>query len=123
MNRGDLHMGKNLYTAKQFINAIPGSGGIIATIAKRVGCDWHTAKKYITQYATVKQAYEDECEEINDMVVSVILKSIKEGNTQDAKWWASRKRKAEFGDSIDVTSGGQPIYRVSWDDEVTDNSD
>ena len=106
-------MGKPLYTAKQFINAIPGSGGIISTIAKRVGCDWHTAKKYITEYVTVNQAYEDECEEINDMVVSVILKSIKEGNTQDAKWWASRKRKAEFGDAVDVTSGGKPLT-IKW---------
>jgi hypothetical protein len=113
-------MGKELYTAKQFIDAIPGTGGIIATIAKRVGCDWHTAKKYITDYTTVHQAYEDECEEVNDMVVSVILKSIKEGNTQDAKWWASRKRKAEFGDAIDVTSGGKPLY-VEWDEHVSDD--
>jgi hypothetical protein len=68
----------------------------------------------------VHQAYEDECEEVNDMVVSVILKSIKEGNTQDAKWWASRKRKAEFGDAIDVTSGGKPLY-VEWDEHVSDD--
>jgi hypothetical protein len=113
-------MGKELYTAKQFIDAIPGTGGIIATIAKRVGCTWHTAKKYIDEYATVQQAYEDECEEVNDMVVSVILKSIKEGNTQDAKWWASRKRKAEFGDAIDVTSGGKPLY-LDWEEHAGDD--
>jgi hypothetical protein len=112
--------GADQYKASDFIKVIPGSGGIIATIAKRVGCSWHTAKKYITDYATVQQAYEDECEEINDMVVSVILKSIKEGNTQDAKWWASRKRKAEFGDAIDVTSGGKPLY-VEWDEHVSDD--
>lgn len=106
-------MGKELYKAQQFIDAIPGSGGIIATIAKRVGCTWHTAKKYIDEYTTIQQAYEDECEEVNDMVVSVILKSIKEGNTQDAKWWAARKRKQEFGDAVDVTSGGKPLT-IKW---------
>ena len=113
--------GKDQYRASDFIKAIPGSGGIITTIAKRVGCNWHTAKKYIEDYPTVQQAYEDECEEVNDLVVSVILKSIKDGNTQDAKWWASRKRKGEFGEAIDITSGGQPIYRMNWDDD--DNSD
>lgn len=47
-------MGKNLYTAAQFIEAIPGTGGIISAIAKRVGCDWITAKKYITELITKK---------------------------------------------------------------------
>ena len=41
------------YTAKQFIEAIPGSGGIVSTIARRVGCNWYTAKKYIDNYPTV----------------------------------------------------------------------
>jgi hypothetical protein len=110
-------MGRTLYTANQFIEAIQGSGGIITTISERVGCDWHTAQKWIKDYPTVAQAYEDECQRINDMAQSVLMKSIKEGNTQDAKWWLAKKRKAEFGDSVDVTSGGAAIslIRVSWD--------
>ena len=110
-------MGKELYTAKQFIDAIPGSGGIVTTVAKRVGCSWQTAKKYIDTYPTIKQAYQDECEEINDMVVSVILKAIRDGDIATAKWWASRKRKQEFGDAIDVTSGGKSLI-VEWDDNA-----
>jgi hypothetical protein len=56
------------------------------------------------------------------MVVSVILKAIKDGDTASAKWWASRKRKAEFGDALDVTTGGMPIYRVNWDEVDGSNS-
>jgi hypothetical protein len=108
-------MGKELYTAKQFIDAIPGTGGIIATIAKRVGCTWHTAKKYIEDYVTVQQAYQDECEAVNDMVVSTILTAIKDGDVASAKWWAARKRKGEFGDALDITSGGGKII-VSVED-------
>jgi len=33
-------MTRAVYTAEQFIKAIPGSGGIISTIARRVGCGW-----------------------------------------------------------------------------------
>jgi hypothetical protein len=112
--------GKTIYTAEQFVKAIKGSGGIISTIAERVGCDWHTAKKWIETYPTVAQAYEDECQRINDMAVSVLMKSIKDGNTQDAKWWLARKRKTEFGEALDITSGGKPIVLVNWDEPTAD---
>ena len=45
MPNGNGHNGT--YTAAQFIAAIPGTGGIITKIAEKVGCAWHTAKKYI----------------------------------------------------------------------------
>lgn len=91
-------MGKNLYTAAQFIQAIPGSGGIISTIAKRVGCEWSTARKYINDMPTVKQAYDDECEAVSDLAESVLITNIKNGDSSDAKWWLSRKRKDEFSE-------------------------
>ena len=37
----------NTYKTQQFLDAIPGTGGIITAIAKRLGCSWHTAKKRI----------------------------------------------------------------------------
>lgn len=97
------------YKTTDFIAVIPGTGGIIATIAERVGCDWHTAKKYISNYATVQQAYQDECERISDMATSAVLKAIRDGDVPTAKWWLSKKRKGEFGDAVDVTSGSKPI--------------
>jgi hypothetical protein len=115
MSKGKQH------TAEQFIKAIPGSGAIKSTIAKRVGCTWETVQKYINTYPSVAAAYKDESEAVNDLAQSTILKSIQDGNTQDAKWWLSKKRKSEFGEAIDVTSGGQPIQFI----EVTgdDSSD
>ena len=95
-------MSRQTFTTGQFIQAIDGSGGIISTIAAKVGCSWATAQKWIKEYPTVVQAYEDECQRINDMAQSVLMKSIKDGNTQDAKWWLSKKRKVEFGDALDV---------------------
>jgi hypothetical protein len=105
-------MGKTRYNVIQFIDAIKGSGGIISTIAKRIGCDWHTAAKWIAEYPTVGKAYQDECERVNDMAVGILLKSIEGGNTQDAKWWLARKRKQEFGDAVDVTSAGEALKIV-----------
>ncbi len=113
-------MGRSLFTAKQFVDAIPGTGGIIDTIAKRVGCDWHTAKKYIEGYQTIRDAYDDECERVADMAVTVIIKAIKEGDTATAKWYLTKKRKPEFGDAIDVTTAGHAIT-VNWDE--SENND
>ncbi len=100
-------MGKELYTAKQFIDAIPGTGGIVSTIAKRVGCTWHTAQKYISEYATIQQAYQDECEAVSDMAESILITSMKEGNSQDAKWWLSRIRAGKFAEKKDINLSNQ----------------
>ena len=75
--------GSNQYKAQQFIDKIPGTGGIITTIAARVGCSWHTAKKYIEKFPTIKRAYNDEVEAMLDMAEGALLAAIKEGD-----WWA-----------------------------------
>ena len=123
-------MGSNQYTAAQFIDAIPGSGGIVSTIARRVGCEWHTARKYIDEHPTVKQAYDNEREVLLDLSESVIVTSIKDGNTQDAKWLLSRMGKQRgYGDAVALTGkdGGPIVVKgyttVSPDDWPTDKDD
>jgi hypothetical protein len=103
-------MSKRRYKAQDFIDAIPGSGGIIATIAKRVECDWTTAKIWITEKPTVAQAYADECEAVSDMAESVLLKRIQEGDDATAKWWLSRIRRGKFSERTEVTGAdGGPV--------------
>lgn len=77
------------YTEKKVLAAIKGSGGIITTISNRLGCEWHTAKKLVNRWESTKQAYKDERETILDMSESTLLKSIKDGDTQSAKWMLS----------------------------------
>lgn len=102
--------GANQFTAKQFTDAIPGTGGIIAAIAKRVGCDWHTAKKYIDTLPTVKQAYDDECSSIDDMAESTVIRAIKDGDVGAAKWWLEKRRRDRFANTVEVTgANGGPL--------------
>ena len=108
------------YTAAQFIEAIPGSGGIISTIAARVGCAWHTAKKYITTYPTIQRAYDDECEKITDLAESTLIKSIRDGDVASAKWWLTRKGKERgFVQRQEITGAdGGPVI-LTWPDGST----
>jgi len=109
-------MGKELYSTTQFIEAIKGSGGIVTTIAHRVGCTWHTAKKYIDTHPTVAKAYLDEQESILDMAEGVVFKNIRDGDTQDAKWYLSKKGKHRgYGEAIQHE--GEVKLNVVYDNE------
>ena len=79
------------YTAQQFINAIPGSGGIVTLISDRIGCSWNTARKYIDTHPSVRAAYNAECDKVLDAAESVILGKIKEKDEQTAKWYLIMK--------------------------------
>ena len=123
-------MGKELYTAKQFIDAIPGTGGIVSTIADRVGCKWHTAKKYIKEYPTIEEAYNEEIERVIDLAEGVLIQNIqiaarqaKSGHnvdTSDVKWFLSRKAKSRgYVERQEVTGadGKDIIVKLSWGDD------
>ena len=113
--------GSNSFKAHQFIDAIPGTGGIVSAIARRMRCDWHTAKKYIDTYPTIKQAYDDEVESTLDLAESVVMGNIKlaeeevkageRADTSDAKWYLSRKGKGRgYSERQEITgAGGSPI--------------
>ena len=106
------------FTTTQFVKAIPGTGGIVSAIAKVVKCDWHTAKKYIDEHPTVKQAWEDERNLITDKAKHNILKSIDNGDLQMSKWWLSVMDE-EFITKQRMEMVGSIV--VEWDD--SENND
>lgn len=110
------------YTAQQFIEAIPGTGGIVTAIARKVGCTWDTAKKYIDNYATVQRAYQDECESILDLAEAKVISAIKNDDGQMIRYYLSTKGKRRgYSERHEITGAeGGPLEMV-WDDgrEVT----
>ena len=119
-------MGKH-YSVKQFEAAIPGSGGIIATIARRVGCNWHTAASYLKDSPTLARLYEDEASTIDDLAESVVIKAMQEGDINAAKWWLERRRRAKFATRHELggPDGGpvEHVIRFEWADDANDHSD
>jgi len=108
----------------QVLTAIKGSAGIMSTIARRLDCDWTTAKRYVNKWEKTRQAFADEDEAIIDMAEGVLYKSIKEGNTQDAKWLLSKRRKAKYSERQEVTGadGDALTLKLTWGD-VADFND
>ena len=86
-------MANEKYHVEQFIKAIPDSLGIISAIAKRVGCEWHTAKWWIDHKPTVRKAYDDECENALDMVETRMFQVINRRDGGMIRYYLSTKGK------------------------------
>ncbi len=96
---------------KAIIEAIENSGGIMSTIARRLGVTWHTADTWVKQYDETKQALQDEREAILDLAESTLFRNIKDGNSQDAKWLLSTMGKNRgYNERQEITGvDGGPI--------------
>ena len=91
------------YTDETIIKAIKGSGGIITSIANKLGCAWDTANKAVNKNEKTRTAYKNEREQILDLCESVVYNSVRGGNTQDAKWVLSTLgKKRGYSDSEPV---------------------
>ena len=86
-------MGGPRFHVAQFIKAIPGTAGIVTAIAKRVGCTWHTARRYIDRHPTVAAAYQDECETLTDVAEVKLYAQINAGEMWAVKYYLSTKGK------------------------------
>ena len=58
--------------------AILGSKGMVQVVANRLGCEWHTAKRYIEQYEETKIAFQNENESMIDFAESKLFQAISE---------------------------------------------
>ena len=120
---GNGYNGK--FTTRQFIDAIPGTGGVVSLIADCVGCAWNTAKKYIDKYPTVNQAWRNERSSINDKAQDNIITAIKGGDLQMSKWWLSvldDEFKPKQAVEHSGQDGGPIIITMTWDDDASDAS-
>lgn len=95
------------FTNAQFEKAIPGSGGIIATIARRVGCTWNTAQVRIEKSPKLSQMFEDECNGVDDLAESVVIKAMQEGDIGAAKWWLERRRRGKYATRVGTELSGK----------------
>ena len=98
---------KPKFTARQFIDAVPGTGGVISTISARVGCHRDTACAYIRKYATIAQAVANEEKAIDDKAKSNVIRDIADGSIETSKWWLRVKMPEEFAPGTKVEHSGK----------------
>lgn len=80
-------------TQKDVLNAIKDSGGIITTIARRLNCNWNTARTYCNKWESTTTALQEETETVLDLAECGIIDAIKAGDLNIIKWYLSTKGK------------------------------
>ena len=107
---------KQLFSAAQFIAAIPGTGGIKTAIARRVGCTRGTVDVCLKRWATVRRAWEDECESVIDLAEVKTIEAIRDGDGQMIRCYLSTKGKhrgyTERHEMTGPEGGAIPIREV-----------
>lgn len=90
--KGDIKMGLRGINLEKWRSAIEGSGGIISTIAQRLGnSDYFQVKKKIFKTKYLLTYYLAESEKVSDIAESNIIKAIKNGDINVSKWYLQLK--------------------------------
>ena len=107
-------------TRKEVLDAIYNCGGIVLTVAKRLGIkDWYTAKHYIDKWEETKTAFKAEEESILDAAEGVVKKRITEGDTATAKWYLTKKGKERgYSDDFGSLLPDSPL-KIEFDGQAT----
>lgn len=106
------------YTKEEVLKAIEGCSTITSTVAKRLGCNWATARKYINKWSETKIAYENERQTIGDFAEGKLIENIKKGDMGAIKYFLSKKYKDRgYGDeeglnSSDGNDGNDGTFRI-----------
>ena len=82
---------KPKFTQKEVIEALRSSGGIISTVARKLGCSRTTIYNYIQRYAKVREAYEEITETWLDIAEMKLLQKILEGDLRAITFYLRNK--------------------------------
>lgn len=85
-------MAKN-YDIPTIKKAIQNSGGLYSNIARALGCEWHTARKYVEQYEETKELYDNENESILDLAESKLIENINKNDDTAIIFYLKTKGK------------------------------
>ena len=110
------------FPLEQVLAAIKDSGGIQAVVAQRLKCSRNTVSRYAREYATVRQALDDESETVLDLAESKLIAAIRNDDLSAVKYILSTKGKGRgYSERQEVTGkDGGPIKAavvIEWPED------
>jgi hypothetical protein len=111
------------FTDEQFAEAIKGSRGIMAVVARKVGCVHATATRRIEKNPELKEAFETERAEVLDRAEEVVFDAIEDDDVSTARWLlATLGKKRGYSQKQHVESKGniKLVYADDWDEHGVD---
>ena len=95
-------------------SAIIKSGGFVSTIAKRLKCDWHTARNLIEKYG-LEDCVKAEKENLIDMAESKLIENVQEGKEASIFFYLKTQAKQRGYIERSEVGGvdGKPIFEIN----------
>ena len=78
---------------EKVLKAIDNSAGIVLTVAKRLGCEWITAKKLIERWEKTREAMDTERQKLLDVGEGHLAQAVYKGDLSIIKWVMDRLGK------------------------------
>ena len=113
-----FYMKTTKVSATEFIDALPGTGGVKSTLAKKLGVSRNSIDAYLRRYPSAKKAWEDERLRIRDLADGKLIEKIDGGHwpaiqfalthVQDSGRIEPPVQKSEMG----VTTRDAPKSRI-----------
>ena len=102
------------YSKNELLEAIKDSGGIVSEIARRLGCDWMTARKYVEQNKAVHAAFIAESEAMLDQVERCAYDTALSGDGPMIRYILSTKGKKRGWTEEDIAAAmvGDPVIQI-----------
>lgn len=75
------------FTCAQVIEAVHGSLGLTSNVARKLGCDWITADKYIKKYPKAIEALKAERETVTDVAEGKLFQALNKGERWAVKFY------------------------------------
>jgi len=106
------------YTVKEVCAACEGTGGILALVAQKLGCNRATVWRYARKYATVRAALAQADEAMTDMAEGKSLTLIKEGVWPAIRYRLSTKGKGRgYTESQQIHHVGDLAITLEWPED------
>ena len=102
------------YTKEELLEAIKGSGGIVSEIARRLGCDWMTARKYVEKSKVTHEAMIAESEAMLDQIERCAYDTALAGDGPMIRYILSTKgkRRGWSEDELPQVAAGDPVIQI-----------
>ena len=98
------------YPIETVLKAIKGCKSIMSNVAKKLECDWGTARRYVDKWQSTQTAFEHEAENVLDFTESMLMQNIKKGDIQAIKYkLSSHGRKRGSGEKQEIEHSGSII--------------
>ena len=115
-------MGKRKYSAEEVIAAVRANKGILTLAAKSLGCTRQTVHNYVNNYATVKDAVDEERDSLIDMAEAKLFDQVRQGNMTAIIFTLKTIGKHRgYVERQELAHDGDVKIRVVYGDDGTDS--